>query len=533
VKRLTVDDTERKRPNEALAEVCAHLFHHTVVPTLYDAILIDEGQDLIVDDPLKFQGKQPFYWMAYQALRPVDPAQPEQRRLIWGYDEAQSLESLKIPNASELFGEELGHLVTGQYSGGIKKSEIMHRCYRTPGPILTAAHGIGMGLLRYGGMLTGITRAEDWRAIGYEVTGRFTPGEQITLRRPPENSPNLIPQLWDGQVLEFVAYRDRQEELTALSQNILHNLRHDGLKPSREILVIVLGSGFEAMKLETAVAEFLISQGIDIYIPSTPDCNILLTDKEHRNPNKFWCEGGVTLSRIHRAKGNEADMVYVVGLDHVAKDESNLQLRNQLFVALTRAKGWVKLSGLGNYPMYEEMWRVMRSGDTFTFTFRRPPQREIGVTDTSELLKRYDTGGRNFQNADLAGAQLAGADLRNANLIGAILRGADLRNAQLDGAKLVIADLSGADLSNANLRKAKLVGAILKEARLSGADLSWAKLGNADLRSAQLVGAKLVGVNLSGADLSGADLTRAKLEKVDLSDVNLTGATMPDGSMQQ
>lgn len=533
VKRLRVEDTQSNRPNEALAEVCIQLLHNTVVPTLYDAILIDEGQDLIVDDPLKFQGKQPFYWMAYQALRPVDSAQPQQRRLIWGYDEAQSLESLKIPNASELFGEDLGHLVTGQYSGGIKKSEIMHRCYRTPGPILTAAHGIGMGLLRYGGMLTGITRAEDWRAIGYEVTGRFISGEQITLQRPKENSPNLVPELWEGSALEFVAYRSRQEELSALAQNILYNLRHDGLKPSREILVIVLGSGFEAMKLETAVAEFLISQGIDIYIPSTPDCNILQTDKQQRNPNQFWCEGGVTVSRIHRSKGNEADMVYVVGLDNVAKDESNLQLRNQLFVALTRAKGWVKLSGLGSYPMYEEMWRVIRSGDTFTFTFRRPPQREIGVTDTSELLKRYDTGGRNFQNADLSGAQLAGADLRGANLIGAILRNADLRNAQLDGAKLVIADLSGADLRNANLRKAKLVGAILKDARLCGADLSWAKLGNADLRNAQLVGTKLVGAKLSGADLSGTDLTGANLEAVDLCDVNLDGATMPDGSVQE
>jgi superfamily I DNA and RNA helicase len=531
IKRLTVQDTQSHRPNEALGEVCTHLLQHTVVPTLYDAILIDEGQDLIVDDPLKFEGKQPFYWMAYQALRPVTIAQPEQRRLIWGYDEAQSLESLKIPNASELFGEELGHLVTGQYSGGIKKSEIMHRCYRTPGPILTAAHGIGMGLLRYGGMLTGITRAEDWRAIGYEVTGRFIPGQQITLRRPPENSPNLIPELWDGSVLEFVAFRDRQDELTALAQNILYNLRYDGLKPSREILVIVLGAGFEAMKLETAVAEFLISQGIDIYIPSTPDCNILQTDKQQRNPNKFWCEGGISVSRIHRAKGNEAEMVYVVGLDNVAKDESNLQLRNQLFVALTRAKGWVKLSGIGSYPMYEEMWRVMQSGDTFTFTFRRPPQREIGVTDTSELLKRYDTGGRNFQNADLTGAQLARADLRHANLIGAILKNADLRNAQLDGAKLVIADLSHADLTNANLQKAKLVGAILKDVKLNNADLSWAKLGNADLRNAQLVGAKLVGAKLSGADLTGADLTGANLEAADLSDVNLTGATMPDGSM--
>ncbi|MBE9130218.1 pentapeptide repeat-containing protein, partial [Coleofasciculus sp. LEGE 07081] len=487
VKRLTVRDTERKRPNEALAEVCFYLLQDTLLPQLYNAILIDEGQDLIVDNPLKFEGKQPFYWMAYQALRPVDLAQPEQRRLIWGYDEAQSLESLNIPNASELFGEELGHLVTGQYAGGIRKSETMHRCYRTPGAILTAAHGIGMGLLRRGGMLTGITRTQDWEAIGYEVTGCFVPGQQITLRRPKENSPNRVPELWEGAVLEFIAYRSRQEELTALADSIFYNLRYDGLKPSREILVIVLGLGLDAMGLETTVAEFLMSQGIDIYIPSAVDCNILQIDKDNRDPNKFWCEGGVTVSRIHRAKGNEAEMVYVVGLDQVAKDESNLQLRNQLFVALTRAKGWVKLSGVGSYGLYEEMWQVMQSGDTFTFTFRYPPQREISVTEAGEMRSRYESGGRNFQNADLAGAQLAGADLRNANLIGAILRGADLKKARLDGAKLAIADLSGADLSHASLRKAKLVGANLQEARLQGADLSWAKLGNADLRGAVLV----------------------------------------------
>ncbi len=531
VKRLTVNDTKRKQPNEALGEVCSKLLDDTIIPKLYDAILIDEGQDLMVDKDLKFEGKQPFYWMAYQALRPIDPAQPEQRRLIWGYDEAQSLESLTIPTASELFGEELGHLVTGQYAGGIRKSEIMHRCYRTPGSILTAAHGIGMGLLRRGGMLTGITRAEDWEAIGYQVTGRFTPGQQITIKRPPENSPNLVPQLWQGSLLEVIAYSDRQEELTALATNILYNLRHDGLKPSQEILVIILGSGFEAMQLETTVAEFLISQGIDIYIPSAIDCNILIPDKENRDPNKFWCDGGVTVSRIHRAKGNEADMVYVVGLDKVAKDESNLQLRNQLFVALTRSKGWVKLSGIGSYPMYEEMWRVIQSGDTFTFTFKCAPQREISVTDAGEMRSRYQSGGRNFQNADLAGAQLAGADLKNVNLIGAILRGADLKNARLEGAKLVIADLSHADLSHANLRKAKLVGASLKEAKLRGADLSWAKLGNADLRNADLVGAKLVGVSLSGADLRGADLSGAILDKVDLSEVNLEGVIMPDGKV--
>lgn len=105
----------------------------------------------------------------------------------------------------------------------------------------------------------------------------------------------------DSSIIAFQAYRSLQEELSALAENIFYNLRQDGLRPSREILVIVLGSFFEAMRLETNVAGFLMEQGIDIFIPSANDCNILKPEKDNRNPNKFWCEGGVTLSRIHCA----------------------------------------------------------------------------------------------------------------------------------------------------------------------------------------------------------------------------------------
>ncbi|NJK75211.1 MAG: ATP-binding domain-containing protein [Microcoleus sp. SU_5_6] len=470
------------------------------------------------------------------------------RRLIWAYDEAQSLDCLEIPTASKLFGEELGHLTSGEYANGIKKTEIMHKCYRVPGPILTAAHGIGMGLLRRGGMLTGITSIADWRAIGYEVivgeipdrdsadvsqnslksANKFAINQKVTIYRPPENSPNLVPQLWGRSVLEFEAYRSRQEELTALADDILYNLKVDGLRPSREILVIILGSGFEAIELETYTASFLMKQGIDIYIPSTPNCNLLKVNKENYQPDRFWCEGGVTVSRIHRAKGNEADMVYVIGLDCVAKNESNLSLRNQLFVALTRAKGWLKLSGVGAYPMYDEMWRVMQSGNSFTFTWKQHHQRNISVTDAGELAARYAAGGRNFQNVNLVDADLANANLRRANLIHAQLMGADLTNANLDGARLVIADLTGADLSGASLKKAKLVGAILNGVKFDRANLSRADLSEAQLKNANLTKAILNRTNLSGADLQGANLAGA-----DLTDVNLTGAIMPDGTVRE
>lgn len=155
------------------------------------ALPFDEGQDLVVDpENLKYEGKQVIYWMAYKSLRPCDPEQPEQRRLIWAYDEAQSLDTLKIPTAKELFGEELSQLLSRgrQYKGGINKSEVMHRCYRTPGEILTAAHAIGMGLLRPEGMLSGLTKKNEWESIGYEVQGAFREGQEIALHRPPANS---------------------------------------------------------------------------------------------------------------------------------------------------------------------------------------------------------------------------------------------------------------------------------------------------------------------------------------------------------
>ncbi len=509
---LTVRDTASKKPNEALGEVCLQLLESTAIPQVFDAILIDEGQDLIVDN-WKYGNKQPFYWLAYQALRPVNPVHPEQKRLIWAYDEAQSLDSLKIPTASEIFGEELGHLVTGKYPDGINKTEIMFRCYRTPQHILTTAHGIGMGLLRRGGMLTGITRREDWEAIGYQVRGNFQIGQQITLKRPLQNSPNPVTELWQGEVIEFKNYFSRQQELTALANNIKHNLRHDGLCPSREILVLVLGNFWEASQLEDRVAKFLIKQGIYIYLPGSNQANLLQNQANKLQPNQFWHEGSVTISTVHRAKGQEADMVYLVGLDNIAKDESNIYLRNQLFVALTRTRGWVTISGIENYPLYKELQQVINSGDTFEFTYQHLPQREIYVTTSGELLTRFALGERNFDYADLAGTNLANLCLRNANLIGANLQEANLQNTQLIGVKLIAADLSHADLSSANLSKAKLMGANLQGANLGNADLTGADLSNANLSKAKLIGSKLTGANLTGIDWQDADLTDAQIEK--------------------
>jgi superfamily I DNA and RNA helicase len=120
------------------------------------------------------------------------------------------------------------------------------------------------------------------------------------------------------------------------------------------MIVIVLTKNDRDTSLQKHVAKFLRNEGINFYIPGAHDINTM-KNWQNATPNIFWKNDAVTVSRIHQAKGNEADVVYVVGFDGIAQDENNINLRNQLFVALTRSRGWAKLSGIGDYPMYSEM----------------------------------------------------------------------------------------------------------------------------------------------------------------------------------
>ena len=73
----------------AFDKSCQEVLVSGAVPELYDAILIDEAQDFGVY----------YFRLCYHALR-----QP--KRIIWGYDELQSLEELEIPTAEILFGQD-------------------------------------------------------------------------------------------------------------------------------------------------------------------------------------------------------------------------------------------------------------------------------------------------------------------------------------------------------------------------------------------------------------------------------------------
>ncbi|NLA32208.1 MAG: ATP-binding domain-containing protein, partial [Methanomicrobiales archaeon] len=316
----------------------------------------------VVDrEDLLYRGKQPFFWMAYQSLRPPDPERPERRRLIWAYDEYQNTSSVRIPTSREVFGEEFV----------LRKSVIMRKCYRTPAPILMAAHAIGMGLFFREGMLAGPTTKAEWNALGYDVEGEFKSGRQVRITRPEEYAANIVPTIWEGHLIDLQVFSRREEEVSFIARSIQRDITMDGLCPE-DILVVSLNTRSNAGV--RSVAEELMERGIETYISSAPAKNRLDTGVK---PDIFSEAGCVTISGINRVKGNEGNVVYILGFDVIGRNDESIPLRNSLFVALTRSRAWVTLTGIGRYPIYEEMRTILeqlRSTGGLTFTYRSRPK---------------------------------------------------------------------------------------------------------------------------------------------------------------
>jgi len=92
----------------------------------------------------------------------------------------------------------------------------------------------------------------------------------------------------------------------------------------------------------------------------------------------FFRSGSVVFSGIHRAKGNEAAMVYIVNAQDCWYSPFNLaSIRNRLFSAITRSKAWVRVCGTGDrMARLVEEYETLKGND-FELRFRYPTEDEL------------------------------------------------------------------------------------------------------------------------------------------------------------
>lgn len=383
---LTVQDIQQIlgrscSPAESFEFACDSLEEEVNdIPVLFDAILIDEGQDLPAS----------FYRLAYQSLS--DP-----RRLYWAYDEAQGIGLLTVPRPLQVFGRDPNQLpvvdlggnrladgtrTSPFYEGGIRKAHNLNRCYRTPRLLLMAAHAVNMGLLRQEGCLQGVSNKEDWEVLGYTILdGDFSDasvkaGKTVTITRSMEQSPHSVDgddfsqQEALGSLLMIQTFASEDEEQEWIAQQIEQDLQL-GFKPW-DLMVTGPSGNYEKEYLR-GLQQNLMRRKINSVIAGidTPS-------------DVFRQDDCVTLSPIFRAKGNEAWKVYACRFHSTTqplawKKESELQKRNEAFVALTRSRVWCTVTGVeSESPIFDELRSIVQQYPNLTFkSFNKSSLRRV------------------------------------------------------------------------------------------------------------------------------------------------------------
>jgi superfamily I DNA and RNA helicase len=309
VQPVPFSEASRSTASDPFDFVCTSLMREAEIRPMYDYVLVDEGQDF----PNSFLRLCSL--LAHEA------------RVVFAYDELQTIFQTTVPKPTEFLPT----------NAELTEDTVLYKCYRNPREVLVSAHALGLGLYSHARIVQMLENKDHWEDIGYHVVkGEFKEGTPTIIERPPDNSLSYISDAQaPSDIVQAHSYQSFREEVTAIATSIKADIS-DGLLPE-DILVVVVDDRNAKGYLNT-IAALLAEQ--DIATNNVHADGYALRD--------FQREGKVTLSTIHKAKGNEAYMVYVAGVDALFSTYAGIRERNMLFTAMTRAKGWVRVSGIGH-----------------------------------------------------------------------------------------------------------------------------------------------------------------------------------------
>lgn len=341
--------------DEGFQGICRELLsvaNTQAVPEMFDAVLIDEAQDLPPE----------FFQLVYAVTK-------EPKRIVWGYDELQKLSEAAMPDTDELFGtgpagESLVSLDAAE--GTPRRDIVLPVCYRNTPWALATAHALGIGVYRQRGLLQHPDEPSLWKDIGYSVVhGKLLPGKSVTLKRAKESYPPYFPELLDkADAVLMRSFDDEQAQDQWVADQIALNVTEDELEP--DDILVVLPDSYTAKSRAPKLMRALRRHDIDAHLVGV-DSSV---DEVFR-PNS------VAIAHIYRAKGNEAPMVYAIDAQRAADSYNEVTRRNTIFTAITRSRAWVRISGWGEQMdvVAQEIEKVIDEG--FKLKFKIPTTAEL------------------------------------------------------------------------------------------------------------------------------------------------------------
>ena len=307
---------------DALKYVCRELLETTAsFKPLYDLILIDEAQDF----------SEEFLRLAYEQL-------DSNKRLVYAYDELQTLNENSMATPSDIWGQDESgrdRVSLESLPGEPKKDIILNVCYRNPRPILATAHALGFGIYRPQ-LIQMFDYAPLWEEIGYtSMLGNINEGEPVRLVRTNKTSPKFLEEHSTvDDLIQFNTFTSSDLQAEWIASEIVRNLNEDELRPSD---IMVIHSNPRTTRTAVGVIrELLMQKGIKSDIAGVT-----------ASPDVFTSDDSITFTSIYRAKGNEAAMVYVINAEQCSDGFELSTKRNILFTAMTRTKAWLRVCGVG------------------------------------------------------------------------------------------------------------------------------------------------------------------------------------------
>ena len=375
---------------------------------LYDAILIDEAQDL----------PDAFLQICYMLL-------DDTHRLVYAYDELQNLSGEAVSTPEKMFGEDpKGNPRVRLDTDG--SDIILKTCYRNCRPVLVTAHALGFGIYRHqaDGQNTGLIQMFDnaplWQDIGYEVlAGELSDGSEVTLARSGDTSPKFLEEHSDiDDLVQFCCFESQTRQREWVANEIKKNLDDDELRYND--IVVINPDPLTTRTRVGPIRNRLLQLGIKSHVAGVDTS----ADEFHHKDGD-----SVTFTGIYRAKGNEAGMVYVINAQDCHGTGQNLaSIRNRLFTAITRSKAWVRVVGVG--PKMEAIkaeYNSVRDRDfKLSFTYPTSKQRKQlwlihrDMTNReSDRIHKYKREQNNLDNlaSDLQSGRVHKEDLNAQELL--------------------------------------------------------------------------------------------------------------------
>lgn len=298
------------------------------IKPLYDCILVDEAQDF----------SSGFLRLCYAIAS-------EPKRLVYAYDELQSLSGESLPSPEDIFGTNQKGKPLVTLGDDPRRDVILDKCYRNSRPVLVTAHALGFGIYRKapGDRPTGLVQMFDhprlWEEIGYRVkAGDLALGQHALLQRTDETSPRFLEEhspLHD--LVQFLQFPSESEQSDWLVEEIRKNLEQDELR--HDDIVVIHPDPLSTRNKTGPIRKRLFQLSIPSHLAGVDTSADIFFKTDTQS---------ITFTGIFRAKGNEAGMVYIIDAQTCDSPAYDLaSLRNRLFTAITRSKAWVRVLGHG------------------------------------------------------------------------------------------------------------------------------------------------------------------------------------------